>query len=193
MNTTAAGRPEKSKNPNLYLPLVLTAVIILADQLTKLLIVANIPYHTVGFAWGGDFLWILHTRNLGVAFSIGYGLPAAVRGVVFVLLPLAVLAGVLVYYFRTNELLVLQRWCIAAIIGGGLGNQIDRIFRPQGVVDFVSVKFYGIMGLERWPAFNVADASIVVGGILLALSFLLHGREKTGKEEQMKNEVENRE
>jgi signal peptidase II len=193
MNTAIAGGSEKTQRRHLYLPMILTLIIILADQLTKLLIVATIPYHTVGFAWGGDFLWILHTRNLGVAFSIGYGLPGAVRGIVFILLPLAVLAGVLVYYFKTSELSVLQRWCIAAVIGGGLGNQIDRIFRPQGVVDFVSVKFYGILGLERWPAFNVADASIVVGGVLLALSFLLHGREKTGEEEHMKKEVENRE
>ncbi|WP_319559526.1 signal peptidase II [Marispirochaeta sp.] len=175
MKDTITGNPEKPALRRLWLPLFLTGAILLADQLTKLLIVANIPYHTVGFAWGGDFLWILHTRNLGVAFSIGYGLPSGVRGILFVLLPLGVLAGVLVYYFRTNELTVLQRWCIAVILGGGLGNQIDRIFRPRGVVDFVSVKFYGILGLERWPAFNVADASIVVGGILLALSFLLHG------------------
>jgi signal peptidase II len=155
------------------IPFILSLTIIAADQITKALIVASIPYHTIGFAWGGDFLWILHTRNLGVAFSIGYGLPDMLRGILFILLPLAVLAAVLVYYFRTDELNTPQRWSLAAVVGGGLGNQIDRIFRPEGVVDFVSVKFYGLFGLERWPAFNIADASIVVGGILLAVALVL--------------------
>ena len=166
----------KSETIRLMLPLLLTLGIIAADQIVKALIVATIPYHTIGFAWGGDFLWILHTRNLGVAFSIGYGLPDGLRHILFILLPLAVLGGVMVYYFRTDELSFFQRWCIAAIVGGGLGNQLDRIFRPKGVVDFVSVKFYGLFGLERWPAFNIADASIVVVGVLLAVSLLFYSQ-----------------
>jgi len=59
---------------------------------------------------------------------------------------------------------------VAGIIGGGLGNLIDRIFRPQGVVDFISVNFYGFLGFSRWPTFNIADSSVVVCGILLFLS-----------------------
>ena len=57
---------------------------------------------------------------------------------------------------------------MAGIIGGGLGNLIDRIVRPDGVVDFITVKFYGIFGYDRWPTFNIADAS-VVGSVLLFL------------------------
>jgi signal peptidase II len=76
--------------------------------------------------------------------------------------------GVLVvYYFKTDELSTVQRWALCGIVGGGLGNLIDRIWRPEGVIDFMSVKFYGLFGLERWPTFNVADSSIVVCGILL--------------------------
>lgn len=58
------------------------------------------------------------------------------------------------------------------ILGGGVGNIIDRIFRPLGVVDFIDVRFYGLFGLERWPTFNIADSAIVVGGILLIISLL---------------------
>ena len=47
---------------------------------------------------------------------------------------------------------------------------IDRIARPDGVIDFLSVKFYGLFGLERWPTFNVADSAVVVCGILLVVS-----------------------
>jgi len=57
-------------------------------------------------------------------------------------------------------------------LGGGIGNLIDRIFRSFRVVDFISVKVYGFLGFERWPTFNVADASLVVSGILLAALLL---------------------
>ena len=83
-----------------------------------------------------------------------------------------VLVVILVYYLRTNDLSRFQRWLLAAVFGGGLANMVDRVFRPQGVVDFVDVKFYGLFGMERYPTFNVADSSVVVAGILLLVSFL---------------------
>ena len=61
---------------------------------------------------------------------------------------------------------------VVGIIGGGIGNLIDRIFRAEGVVDFIDVKFYGLFGMERWPTFNVADSAVVVCGILLIVSFI---------------------
>ena len=61
-------------------------------------------------------------------------------------------------------------------MGGGLGNYGDRIFRPQGVVDFLDFKFYGIFGMERWPTFNVADMTVVIAAILLFISFLIPDR-----------------
>ncbi len=67
-------------------------------------------------------------------------------------------------------------------MGGGIGNLIDRIFRSLRVVDFISVKFYGIFGLERWPTFNIADASLVVSGILLAVLLLEKEVDRDGKE-----------
>ncbi len=151
-------------------PLALTVVLIVLDQLSKLWIVKNVPlYYSTGYGISviGDFFRIIHARNLGIAFSIGYHLPDFVRRLLFIALPLIVVLVLLYLLFRTDEFRGLQRWCIAAIVGGGVGNLIDRIFRPTGVVDFLDVKFYGLFGLERWPTFNVADASTVVGGILL--------------------------
>jgi signal peptidase II len=46
------------------------------------------------------------------------------------------------------------------------------------VVDFIDVKFFGLFGLERWPTFNLADSTLVVGGILLLASFLWSGQKK---------------
>jgi signal peptidase II len=83
-----------------------------------------------------------------------------------------VLVFLLWYYFKSADFNGLQRWAVAGIIGGGVGNIIDRIFRPDGVVDFVSIKFFGIFGLERWPTFNIADASVVICCLVLLLSFV---------------------
>lgn len=153
------------------IPFFLTLFIIAGDQFTKAVIVKTIPLYRVGWSCCGGFLRIIHTRNPGIAFSLGAEAGDLLRMVLFILLPLAILGFLTVYYWRSSEFTPLQRWCIAGIIGGGLGNLIDRIFRDTGVVDFIDVKFYGIFGLERWPTFNVADASVVVSGILLLLSF----------------------
>jgi signal peptidase II len=85
-----------------------------------------------------------------------------------------VVALVVLYsLFTRDTLTTFQRWCLAAVVGGGLGNNIDRIFRPTGVVDFVQMKVFGLFGMEYWPVYNLADATLVVSGILLVISFLL--------------------
>jgi len=159
-------------------PFVLTACIIIADQITKLLIIRNIPYPpaSIGKRLFGDFLWIVHARNLGIAFSIGDGFPELARRILFIALPLIVMIVVVVYYFKGSDLTRGMRWVMGGILGGGIGNLIDRIARPEGVVDYLSFKFYGIFGLERFPAFNVADSSIVVSSILLVILFILQER-----------------
>lgn len=159
---------KKQKLLSLTLPLG----VVLLDQITKMLIVAKIPVWTVGKSFFGDFLRIVHVRNLGIAFSLGDNFPEAVRSAIFKILPLIALVVILIYYFKSEEFSVFQGWNLAGIIGGGFGNLIDRFFRPEGVVDFIDVKFYGLFGLERWPTFNVADATVVVCGILFALSLL---------------------
>ncbi len=154
------------------IPFSLALAVILADQITKALIVNNIPVYTIGWSFAGDLLRIVHVANKGVAFSLGAGMSQSFRSVMFSFAPLVVIGLVVWIYFRNKEFNSLQRWCVCGIVGGGIGNIIDRIFRPQGVVDFVDVKFFGIFGLERWPTFNVADASIVVCGIILIISFI---------------------
>lgn len=162
-------------NKQKFLPFLLTAFIIAADQIVKAIIVRNWPGDGVFIkdVFGNDFLWIIHVRNKAIAFSLGHNLPESVRPFLFILLPLAFLGALIWYYLKTGELTRLQRWVLAGIIGGGLGNIIDRVFRPEGVVDYISVRFYGILGLSRWPTFNIADACVVVCGILLLLSIII--------------------
>ena len=78
--------------------------------------------------------------------------------------------------FKNKDFNQVQNWAIMGIVGGGLGNIIDRIFRSKGVVDFIDVKFYGLFGLQRWPTFNVADAVVVVCGIMLFASFVISNK-----------------
>ncbi len=154
------------------LPLTLTVFVFFLDQLTKLLVVRSIPPYTIGFSFLGDFLRIIHVYNPGIAFSMGNNLPGNLRGILFAVAPLIVLVIVLVVYFRNEDFTPFQRWAVAGIVGGGLGNIYDRFFRPEGVVDFIDVKFYGLFGLERWPTFNVADAAVLICGFLLIISFI---------------------
>ncbi len=156
-----------------YIPLLLAVIVIIADQITKALVVKNIPLYSVGASFFGDFLRIVHVCNPGIAFSIGQGWSVAVRGILFRVIPLIVIILVIGVYIRNDDFSLLQRWSISGIIGGGLGNLIDRFFRTEGVVDFIDVKFYGLFGLDRWPTFNVADSAVVVCGILLIISFLI--------------------
>lgn len=164
---------------DLLLPFSLTAGIVLADQAAKAIIVATVPLGSLAFSGLADFIWIIHARNPAVAFSLGQGLDPAFRSVLFTLLPLAIIGLVLWYYLAAPGIGRLQRWALCGILGGGIGNLIDRITRPTGVVDFVSLKFWGMLGLERWPTFNVADASVVVSSIVLVLALVHDERRRS--------------
>jgi signal peptidase II len=159
---------------NKALPFSLTALIILLDQVTKSYIADKWPIGTmITDVFNNDLLRIYHVRNKVIAFSLGTGLPETVRPLLFVIVPIAVMALLCVFYWKSNDFTALQRWAIAGIIGGGAGNLIDRVFRPEGVVDFVSVKFFGILGFERWPTFNIADSSVVICVFIWLVSMFL--------------------
>jgi signal peptidase II len=162
------------------LPFILTGLIILADQAVKSYIAVKWPQNGTLIAdFFNGFLQIYHVRNKAIAFSLGRNIPDAVKPVLFIVLPILVLVFLCRYYLKSDEFAGIQRWAVAGIIGGGAGNIIDRIFRPDGVVDFISVKFYGFLGMERWPTFNIADACVVVSCILLFLTIVFgpKGRE----------------
>ena len=151
-------------------PFLLSMLIFTADQLTKLAVVRLIPAGRIAWTAFGDFFWLVHQKNTGAAFSLGDSMPELARVAILIVMPLALLTGLCVYMLRTDELSGIQRWAVGGIIGGGIGNIADRIFRPEGVIDFLSFKFYGLFGLERWPTFNIADSAVVVCGILLVIA-----------------------
>lgn len=149
---------ERDASPGAVLVMAGTAVVLYAaDQLTKLLIVANLPFgERVDVI--GEFARLWHVRNTGAAFSI---LP----GATWLFVPVTVAAiGMVIYFHRT--LRDRSPWIqvvLGAILAGALGNLTDRL-RLGYVIDFVSL---GI-GEIRFPTFNVADSAVVLGiGLLV--------------------------
>jgi signal peptidase II len=156
------------------LPFILTIGIIILDQLVKSFIVKTWPREgtLIMDLFGNGFIQFYHVRNKAIAFSLGQNLPNSLKPPLFIVLPVIVLGILLWYYITSRHFTISQRWAVAGIIGGGMGNIIDRVFRPDGVVDYVSVRFYGIFGMERWPTFNIADASVVVCCLFLLVTII---------------------
>ena len=129
--------------------------IVAADQITKYLVVANIPlYGDVSFLPG--VLGLTYVQNTGAAFSAFQGMQW-LFAVIFLLFTTAVLWE---YFKKPMGFTRFERWCIAAIYGGGLGNMIDRV-RQGYVVDMLETEFM------EFPVFNLADCFITCGCLLL--------------------------
>ena len=145
-----------------------TAIVLFAlDQLTKGWIAATLgpggarPGQTIELL--GDYARLGYTTNTGAAFGIGQN-----RSFVFTIVALVAIPAI-AYFNRTiTPRSLLTRLCLGALLGGTLGNLVDRL-RHGFVVDFVDV---GIGDL-RWPSFNVADSSFVVGIIVLSIYLFL--------------------
>ena len=135
--------------------------VVVVDQLTKWVALRRLTDGPVHVIWTLRFNLV---RNTGAAFSMGSG-----RGVGpwISVLALAVVIGLSLGY--TSRLRV---GAVAAglIAGGAVGNLLDRAFRGEG--GFMSGAVVDFIDLQWWPVWNVADASIVVGGLLLAFSAL---------------------
>lgn len=166
---------------NQLLPFSLSIVIILLDQITKHIIDLNIKIGEI-IEVIGDFLWIVHIRNNALAFGLGRNLEEPYLSIISIILPIIVLFILFFGYFKLKDITKLQKWCLAVAIGGGIGNLIDRIFRPEGVIDFISVNVYGFLGFRRWPAFNVADSALVIMVILLFISVILTEKKRKSDE-----------
>ena len=144
---------------------VFAALIVAADQLTKLLVLQNIPLHSQIDVIPG-VVGLTYVQNTGAAFSSFQGM-MWLFAVIFALLTVGI-----VWEYKKQALgfSKAEWWCIAAIYGGGLGNMIDRI-RMGYVVDMIETTFI------RFPVFNVADCFITCGCILLMAHLILVNKE----------------
>ena len=135
-----------------------------ADQFTKFLTVTNIPLFGNVPVLPGIFR-LTYVRNTGAAFSVFRGMQWLFV-LVFVVLTVLILWE---YFKKPMAFTTFERWCIAAIYGGGLGNMIDRV-RLGYVVDMIETEFI------TFPVFNLADCFITCGCILLMVHLVFFNK-----------------
>ena len=152
------------KSKRIIWPLLLTALIIISDQLTKAFIVEWLkPQGSVSII--GDLLRLTFVTNTGVAFGMLTGMPYVL------MVPIVILICVIIFYLvKTLGQSFVLTLALTLELGGALGNLIDRV-RLGYVVDFVKFPY--------WPAFNVADSCVVVGAIGLAFILFWQDRQET--------------
>lgn len=148
----------------------LAILVVVLDQVTKWIVIGAFP------AGGGQaqitgFLNLVLTCNTGVSFGQLGGVPPWI----LIALALAICAGLLVWLRRQDRKVPIL--AIGLIVGGALGNIVDRL-RIGCVVDFLDFHAFG----WHWPAFNVADSAIVIGVVLLLVDGLFLDPDQSKRE-----------
>ncbi len=135
----------------------ISIIIILLDQITKFyavkLLKGNAPIIIIK-----NFLQFNYVENFGAAFGILQN-----KKVFFIIMTTIVVIGIIIYIKTNSHLTTTMKIALAMIIGGAIGNLVDRI-RLGYVVDFIDVNFWGHYD---FPVFNVADSSIVIATFLI--------------------------
>jgi signal peptidase II len=147
-----------------YLTVML--MVLAVDQSTKWLVARTLDLHEYHPLVDG-LLSLSHVRNRGAAFGILSDADLPYQAILFAGLSLAALLAIAVYAWRLPATAQLPQLALALILGGALGNLIDRL-RLGYVVDFVHVYWRD----HQWPDFNAADSAITIGVTLLVLDIL---------------------
>jgi signal peptidase II len=149
--------------------MMITGLVVLLDQATKLLVLAKMPlYHSITVIPG--FFNLIHIRNPGGAFGFMAAGSQGLRNLLFVGVSIFAM-GLIVYFYRsTPKTHPYLASALAMIFGGAVGNLVDRL-RFGEVVDFLDV----YVSTYHWPAFNVADSAITVG-ITIFIAHLVFGK-----------------
>lgn len=149
---------------------------ILCDQLSKF-IVSHQMYRGQSISVIQAFFSITYVKNPNAAFGIPIGSP-----IIMVLLTSIATALLMFYYTKLREEGCLLYVGLALIIGGAIGNLIDR-FRMQQVIDFIE------LGVKRftWPVFNIADSCVTIGIIIIIWSWLFGKKSMTTSDNTLTN------
>jgi len=153
---------------------LIALVIVLTDQATKALVVRTMRLgQSISLVPG--FFDLTFVLNPGAAFSLFATLPERIRTPFFIVVSVAAIVLIAVYRARHLRGHRLASVSLGLILGGAIGNLIDRV-RYGAVVDFLDVHVHQY----HWPVFNVADSAISVGVALLLLDMLLEWRREKG-------------
>ena len=138
--------------------IILSIVLTIIDQLSKFIVIKALNVnHSVEVI--KNFFYLTYTHNKGAAFSILTG-----KRIFLVLIAIFIIAAILYYLKKNTPNNSLSKIAFSFVIGGSLGNLIDRILRGY-VIDFIDVKIFGY----DFPIFNLADTFITIGIFILIL------------------------
>ncbi len=159
---------------NKYQFFSMSALIIFCDQISKRYFenyLLSVKGHSVK-AVGDEFARFTLAYNTGIAFSIDMGGR-------FVLASVSFLASLVIIYLilKTDIKKKLELWAFSFILGGAVGNMIDRALYGK-VVDFIDCDFPDLI-MERWPIFNIADSFVTIGMVFLAVQYLFFEQKKS--------------
>jgi signal peptidase II len=156
--------------------LLIAAVVVALDQWSKRLIELHIPLWESYAPFPALEPWfkLVHYTNTGAAFGLLRG-----QAPLFIAIALVVIVVVLIYSRQLPADSWAVRICLGLMLGGAMGNLLDRLHQSGQVTDFLSFTLPVGNRVYEWPAWNVADASIVVGTILLGIVLLRSEHAKT--------------
>jgi signal peptidase II len=145
---------------------MIATVVLLLDQATKWMVIKNM---SIGQSIPviENFFYFTSHRNAGAAFGILQN-----QRWFFVIVTIVVVVGVIYYLLQVRGEKTLMSWSLALILGGALGNFIDRVLYGE-VVDFLDVKITLGQFYYDYPIFNVADSALVIGVGLLLIETLM--------------------
>lgn len=156
----APGRGVGGARATFWIPTLLVPGL---DAVTKYLAHTRIPEHAL-YPIAGDWVRLTLLYNPGAAFGLSLG---AYSRWIFTALTLGALVVLGSLYRATRPADRLRALALGLVMGGALGNLVNRFWSARGVVDWIDVGFHD----HRWPAFNVADIGVSVGALLLAAVF----------------------
>jgi signal peptidase II len=148
---------------------VLTMTVLVLDQATKAIVTTRMTLYT-SVPVIPELFHITLVTNRGALFGLFHDLADPYRSALFTAVPALAIVLMLVFQYRTSAADTMTQAGLALILGGALGNLLDRL-RLGYVIDFLDV----FAGEYHWPAFNIADSSICAGVGLLVLDLLAKG------------------
>lgn len=158
---------------------LIAALVVLLDRLTKWIISQNIPLHDSVTVVPGVFQ-LTHVQNQGAAFGLFSDSPSEWKVAMLILFSVAALAVVSALLWKNGNAMNATAIALSLVFGGALGNLWDRVASGR-VIDFLD--FY--VGSHHWPAFNVADSAIVVGALLLLSEIFWAPQEENTSKQQI--------
>ena len=169
MQNYVSSANQKKSSHNLMIPYLAALLIILADRVTKWMVTQHLtPGESIPVI-GDNLLKLTYVQNPGIAFGVRL-IPPMFLLVFHIIASIALI--IYLYYLRKQSTFL--KVPLSLILGGAIGNVIDRILYGE-VIDFLDADFPDFI-MTRWPVFNIADSAITVGMTILIVYIIFQPR-----------------